>query len=372
MRHRLRILVLTLFAVAALGALAPACDRYEPPPTASIDGLQGGLLYDSKAPLVVTFGQPIDFATVNLKVATSDTNSEGELADEDEDSDTELRILVGHDPVEGDRGGRAELDPDGAVLRFIPDSALPVGPKLVLIIEAGLTGTNGRIRVTRTKIPFSYAVRCVKGTRAEKLKSGVYFFLLEVAQPLGTQIQLYAAIDVDPVSGAFIGQFTNADRNPDGSRCPGGCKDIDRCRLLPTPQCGPPSAKAGTTEEYSDFVPNVEPPIGYSFPVEGCAIDDGEGAGVVTAPATMVVQSPPVTVEGLTMTAFFGTDPATGKTRATGSLTADTVYLGTNKLGAGKGTMTSALIPEAEVPPGVPRPTKSAGDAGAGGSDAGR
>jgi hypothetical protein len=73
------------------------------------------------------------------------------------------------------------------------------------------------------------------------------------------------------------------------------------------------------------------------------------------------------------MTAFFGTD-ASGKVRATGSLTADTVYLGTNKLGAGKGTMTSALIPEAEVPPGVPRPVlKTASDGGAaGGSDAGR
>ena len=55
------------------------------------------------------------------------------------------------------------------------------------------------------------------------------------------------------------------------------------------------------------------------------------------------------------MTAFFGPD-ANGQTRATGSLTADTVYLGTNKLGAGKGTMTAAFIPEGQVPPNVPAP----------------
>jgi len=372
MRSLLRLLVLTVITALLLGVASPACDKYEPPPTVSIVGLQGGVLFDSKAPLVVGFGQPIDPSTLSLKVATNDTNIEGDLGDEDEDPDTELRILIARDPVEGDKGGRTELDASGSVVTFFQDAALPVGPKLVLIVEAGLKGTGGRERTVRTRIPFSYSVKCTKGSRAEKLKSGSYFVLLDVEQPLGTQIQLFASIDIDAASGAFVAQFTNADRNPDGARCPGGCKDIDRCRLLPAPQCVPPSTKAGTSDEFSDFVPNVEPPVGYSFPVEGCAVDDGDGSGVVTAPATMVVQSPPVTVEGLTMTAFFGTD-TTGRVRATGSLTADAVYLGTNKLGAGKGGMTAAFIPEGQVPPGIPRPTKAAAtDAGAGGTDAGR
>jgi hypothetical protein len=262
-------------------------------------------------------------------------------------------------------------------VRFIANSALPVGPKLVVLVESGITGANGRVRTNRTRIPFSIAVRCTKGTRAEQLKSGVYFVLLEVEQPLGTQIQLFGAIDVDPATGAFVAQFTNGDRNPDGTRCPSGCKDIDRCRLLPSPECVPPSLRAGTSDEHTDFVPNANPPIGYSFPVEGCAVDDGNGAGVVTAPATMVVQSPPVTVEGLTMTAFFAPD-AQGNVRATGSLTADTVYLGVTKLGAGKGSMTATFIPVDKVPQGVPRPAKTASTAAdggtgtGGGSDAGR
>jgi hypothetical protein len=110
-------------------------------------------------------------------------------------------------------------------------------------------------------------------------------------------------------------------------------------------------------------VPNPTPPVGYSFPVEGCVSDDGDGAGVVTAPASMVVQSPAVTVGGLTMTAFFAPS-VDGGFRATGSLTADSVLLGTNRIGAGKGTMTARLVPEADVPPGVPPAAKSAADAG--------
>ena len=349
-----------------------ACERYEPPPTVTIEGLQGGLLFDSKAPLVLSFGQPIDVSTLNLKVAKFDTNLEGDLADEDDDPNTELTVLLQHDPLDGDRGGHIEVGADGSTVRFIPDSALPVGPKLVVLVEPGITGTGGRVRNNRTRIPFSYAVRCTTGTRAVNFKSGVYFVLLEVEQPLGTQIQLFASIDVDPATGAFIGQFTNGDRNPDGARCPTRCKDIDRCRLLPAPECVTPSLRAGTADEYTDYIVNAEPPTGYSFPIEGCAIDDGTGSGVVTAPATMIVQSPPVTVEGLTMTGFFGPDAA-GVVRATGSLTADTVLLGTNKLGAGKGSMTATFVPVDKVPLGVPRPTKAPSGADAGGTtDAGR
>lgn len=375
MRKLLRILVLTLLAVTGLGVSAPACERYEPPPTVTIVGLQGGLLFDSKAPLVLSFGQPIDLSTLDLKVAAFETNSEGDLGDEDGDPNTELKVYVGHHPVDGDKGGHIEVVGDGSAIRFVLDAALPVGPKLVVLVEPGLKGNGGRTRNNRTRIPFSYTVRCAKDTRAEKLKSGVYFVLLEVEQPLGTQIRLFGAVDVDPATGTFVAQFTNAARNPDGTRCPSPCKDIDRCRLLPAPECVAPSLRAGTADEYPDFVPNAEPPTGYSFAVEGCAVDDGNGSGIVTAPATMVVQSPPVTVEGLTMTAFFSPD-ARGSVRATGSLTADAVVLGTTKLGAGRGSMTATFLPADKIPAGVPHPTRPASSVGAdggagGGTDAG-
>jgi hypothetical protein len=198
------------------------------------------------------------------------------------------------------------------------------------------------------------------------MQSGIYFALLDVQEPLGVQIQLYGAFDVDPATGALSGQFTNADRNAEQA-CPTPCGSADVCRLLPAPACVMPSLRAGIADEWPDFVPNVTPPTGYSFSVQGCAVDDGESTGVLTAPATMVVESPRVTVEALTLTASFSTDG-----RGTGSLVADTVRLGGNPLGAGRGTMTAVRIPDDRVPPNVPRPTTVPGGASDGGPDGSR
>ena len=348
-----RKLIFPGLAAVALGlGLGPtwlACERYEPPPRVDLAGLTGGVLPDSRAPLVVDFGMPVVPETVRVKVAFADTDIEGNLADQDDDPDTELRVLLQRDPDEGDKGGRAELEADNTRLVFYPDASLPVGPKLVLIAEPGLAATNGNALRRRVVLPFSFTVKCDGGVRADNFKSGTYFALLEVEQPLGTQIQILASIEVDPATGAFAGQFTNADRNPDNARCPTPCKSTDACRLLPAPECVPPSTRAGSVDEHPDFVPNATPPIGYTFSVRGCAVDG----------------SPPVTVEGLTMTAQFAPE-ANGGFRATGSLTADAVLLGGNRIGPGKGTMSALFIPVEQVPPGVPpAPPLETGDAGA-------
>src|SRR5690348_12031810 len=114
MNSPLRILLVLLLAAFATSASLPACDKYEPPPTPKIEGLQGGVLYDSKAPLLVTFGQPIDPSTLRLRLAFYDADLEGDLPDEDgdPDNDDQLRVVLDHDAVEGDRGGHAELDPE--------------------------------------------------------------------------------------------------------------------------------------------------------------------------------------------------------------------------------------------------------------------
>jgi len=357
------------FAVGLAGVIgAGACERYEPPPTPVLEGLAGTELSDPKAPLVVDFGKPIDPATLRVKIAYDDTNVEGDLPDEDDDPSTDLRLILTHDDDDGDHGGHVDLDPSGATVRIVPDGALPVGPKLVLLIEPGLTAADGRVRTFRTRIPFSFRVQCGAGTRADKLTSGVYFLLLDVQEPIGSQIQLFGSLDVDPATGLLVGQFTNADRNPDGNRCPTPCGSEDACRLLPKAECVAPSTRAGTVDEHTDFVPNPTPPTGYSFFVEGCAADDPSGTALVTAPATMVVESPPVTVAGLTMTAYFAPDDK-GVMRATGSLVADAVSLGGNTIGPGKGTMTALRVADAEVPPGIPQPPKPVAD---GGTDGGR
>lgn len=347
------------FFLVLLSALAASCERYEPPPRASIEGLSSGVLADPRAPLVIDLGMPVDPATLFVKVALFETNADGDLGDEDDDPASELHVLVRRDPDEGDFGAKAALDPDGSRLRLTLDSALPVGPKLVLLVEGGLRATSGRVTRYRQRIPFSYVVTCGEGP--SKLAGGSYFLLLDVERPLGTQIRLFASIDVDPATGALVGQFTNAMRSP-GLVCPSACPSSDVCRLLPAPECVAPSTRAGTTDEYPDFVPNPTPPTGYSFLVQGCGVDDGAATGVLTAPATMIVESPPVTIEGLTMTASFGPG-ADGAVRATGSLTADVVRLGTNALGPGKGTLTALRIPDERAPANLPRPPPRA-DAG--------
>ena len=340
MKPRISVLVSVAAAIAIV-----ACEGYRPPPHAVIEGLESGVLSDPRAPIVVDFGMAVDPSTLDVKVALYQTDVEGNLYDEDDDPDTQLAVIAARaEPIDGDTR-----------VRITPDSAFPVGPKLVLVVEAGLASRDGTVARKRQELPFSFTVKCAAG-RPTALASGVYFVLLDVEKPLGTQIQLYGAIDVDAASGALIGQFTNADRNPDGSRCPSGCPSTDVCRTLPATECVAPSTRAGSVDEWPDFVPNATPPTGFSFLVRGCAVDDDHGAsGVVTAPATMIVESPPVTIDGLTMTAEFAPG-AQGVVRATGSLVADMVRLGTSPLGPGKGTMIAVRIPDAAAPPGVPQP----------------
>ena len=109
-------------------------------------------------------------------------------------------------------------------------------------------------------------------------------------------------------------------------------------------------------DEYPDFVPNDTPPTGYSFTVTGCIEDQPDGtAAFLSAPATMVVTSPAVTIEALVMTAAFEKDKS-GVLRASGSVTGDQVLLGAGPLGPGSGTVDVRAIDPKSVPPGVPAP----------------
>jgi hypothetical protein len=350
---------LALFVVAASGA----CEDYRPPPDVSVEGMSNGVLTDPRAPFVVDFGMPIDESSVLAQVAFYDVDADGNLPDE-RTPPQPLRDVFKHDPTDGDFAVAAAFEDGDTKLRLVPTGAMPVGPKLVLLVDPGLRSQDGRERHYRTRMPFSYEVKCAPTARPTSFQSGVYFLLLQVEKPIGTQIQLFGAIDVDSATGAFVGQFTKARRNPDGNRCPMPCDSIDACRLHPSPQCVPPSTAAGTVDEYPDWVPNPTPPTGFSFEVHGCAVDDGGATDVLTQPATMIVQQPAVTVQGLTMSAQFapGSD---GVVRATGNLTADDTYLGKASVGPGSGTMTARRVPDGQVPTGVPKPPSGDLDAGA-------
>src|SRR5689334_7993940 len=132
-------LVIALIAAVAAGG---ACDEYEAPPRPVLQGLESGVLTDSRAPLALDFGTAIDPNTLRVKIALYETDAEGNLKDEDDNPESELRVLLRRDPGEGDFGVTADVDAPAGHVVLNPQAALPVGPKLVLIIEPGLASTT--------------------------------------------------------------------------------------------------------------------------------------------------------------------------------------------------------------------------------------
>jgi hypothetical protein len=347
------------FLLGLLAALAihSGCVLYEGPPQPHIEGGEDGVLDDPKSPLILAFSKPVDPSTLQVKIARLITDVEGNLGDEDAEDATELALLFSRDPSFPDVGGTAELIDGDTALRITPNAPLPIGAKLVLLIEQGLADTDGHTTKVRKRLLFSYKfdLGCDKPTTI--FRAGKYFLLADVKSPLKTQVQLLASLTLDPATGRILGQFTNADRNPDKSRCaPLTCMSGDVCRLHPEPSCVAPSERAGTVDEFPDYVPNDVPPVGFTFTTDGCVEDQPDGSVVfVTAPVDVIVQSPPVTLRNASLTAQF-TEDAAGALQGTGSLVADQVLLGTTPSGEGEGGLVARSLTDQEAPPGIPEP----------------
>src|ERR1019366_6556281 len=133
---------------------------------------------------------------------------------------------------------------------------LPVGPELAVLIEPGLAAATHDSTATtavRKRLLFSYSFTC-SGAGTKRLPSGAYFFLLDVEQPIGTQIKIFADLAVDAPTGRFVGQFTFAARITDSTRCSPACTSGQVCQTLPGPPgCVVPSTRAGTPAEWPDF-----------------------------------------------------------------------------------------------------------------------
>jgi len=203
---------------------------------------------------------------------------------------------------------------------------------------------------------FGYSLKLECDKPSTVFPTGKYFLLADIEKPLQTQVQLWASFYVDPVTGRVHGQATNADRDKD-QKCPMDCQSDGKvCRLVPAPQCVVGSERAGTPDEFSDYVPNDVAPQGYSFTIDGCAVDQPGGKVVfATAPTDVVVTSPPVTLRNVTLTAEFSPD-ANGVLRGTGALAADTVILLSTPSGKGEGNLIGRLVPANEAPEGIPDP----------------
>src|SRR6202012_5635938 len=157
--------------------------------------------------------------------------------DETGDASVSLAPLFSYDPIDGATGGTGVLDPTNTVFTITPTARLPVGPTLAVLREPGLSDMKHDPTAStevRKRLIFSYSFAC-PGTGTKVLTSGAYFFLLDVEQPIGTQIKIFADLDVDAPTGRLVGQFTFAARLTDPTRCSPACTSGNVCQTLPGP-----------------------------------------------------------------------------------------------------------------------------------------
>jgi hypothetical protein len=348
----MRALLATVLAISAAG-----CAVFDGPPEVTIVGDQQGQLMDPHAPLVLSFSKEPKPETLKFEVARYVTDSEGNLADE-QNPPGFLDLLFSHDPTSKppDTDGTSALAADDLSMTVTYDVPPPAATPLVLLIEPGFEDKAGAVTVARRRIVFTYTSSLTCNAPAHVLQQGTYFFIVSVTKPVMTHVNLYAVVQVDPATGELKTRFTKAKRNPDPNRCPTPCASGQVCRLLPMPACVAPSEPPGSTDEYSDYVPDPDLPTGFGFSTTGCTADQSGGAATfVTAPVDIVVSSPMVTLRNGALNSSFAPD-MNGVLRGTGSLVADAVLLGTINSGMGQGDLTARLIPDADVPKGLPQP----------------
>lgn len=325
------------------------CEKYDSPPLVSFPDAKDPtadvkILANPGAPLVLGFSEPIDPATLNLRVIRLALMSEGELV--------EPPVELFFD-MQG-TGGEGELAADSVSYTITFDTPPPFAQTLAVVIEPGLADTAGNAWKVQQILPFSYEFACGGDTAPTQLfPSGTYFFMVDVEEPLAVQLRFWGTIEVNSTTGTFRGSFTDSARNPDldcGFDCPG--EKI--CRLLPEPECVWPSTIIATVDEYPDQLPDPVAPAGFSFFVTGCLLDQPDGSVLfANDPVDVKVHTPPVTVTDTTLSSLFKEDEE-GVLRGTGVLTSPDVFLGTTSNGAGVGTHIDRRIPDDEVPPGIP------------------
>lgn len=339
--------------VLVAGLLTTGCQKFDAPPQPTLHELEDGILPDPGAPLVIIFHEPIDVATLKVRVVRVQTSDEGELLpDATEFFNSETMT-----------GGTAEVTNEWQVYRISLDRTLPVGPRLAIEIAPGLADDEGNAWAATQLIEFAFGFDCdSEAAVPTTFPSAVHYMLIDVEEPIAAQLQLLADIRVDQATGTFVGQFTNADRDSsiDCSQFGLTCAPEEVCRTLPDPACVVPSERAVTSDEYPDFIHNNTPPEGYSFTVGGCVRDQEDGTWAFTNEAVDVqVQSPAVTVIAIGLNASFAVD-AGGVLRGDGTFTALDILLGTISSGPGAGSVSMRDIPADQVKAGLPEPPAEA------------
>jgi hypothetical protein len=246
----------------ATAALSSSCDKFDSPPEIAVIGLKDGRLADSKAPIDLAFSEPVDPASLSVKIVRLQTDGEGNLEGDPGAAPGTVSQLLFTYPTNEEVGGTGLFSEGNTRFRINVNEKLPlpVGPSMAVIIEPGLRDLAGVDTKVRRRIPFGYGFSCTGKTPSGPFTTGQYFFLVSVLNPLGLQVQLVASIEVDPVSGAFRGRFTNGDRIPDPNRCPTPAPPPRSASSSPSPGVWPPPRRPAPSRNSPIITPTTRPP----------------------------------------------------------------------------------------------------------------
>lgn len=357
----------------AFALLSGGCQEFDPPPKASVEGLENGIMQTAPdAPIVLQFSEPFVKRTLKVKLVKAVMDAEENLLDEQDPPDVEgfkANTVIAYDgaadPEDEEANFGATFDLSGTRLSIDPKQAFSVSSPYLLLVEPGLEDLEGNKTVPRIRMPFTYELQ---GGGPTLMPTGYYYFLMNVDY-LAVQIQVFAYLEMNPDTGVWRARFTNANRLVQlNSRpgCPGSCpSDAPVCALLPKPACVKPSEKQTALDQYVDFLPESEPPYGYFFIADGFARDESNGTTAFgTAPflihLTVGTGGILVDAENSRVTGVFRKHEDQ-RWRATGSLSVETVKLNGIGKDPTKGTFEAMSLFDEEVKAvegfGIPIPT---------------
>lgn len=350
-----------LFWLTAFVAPTFGCETFDPPPDVKIIGSDNGIMSTAPAdPLVLEVSEAFVRSTLRLKIVPAILDGEKSLLDETKPPDLEQfreRIIAAYDGAREDDeeatfGAKVEIQ--GRRITVTPDKAFGSSLPYLVLVEPGLEDLDGHATVPRDRLPFTFVL---PGGGPNSLPSGYFYWLLNV-DFLSTQIQTYAYMEVDPVTGAWRSKFTNGNRlsvlntRPGCPSCDG---DTPICALVPNARCVKPSEKQVAIEEFVDFLPEPDPPDGYVFTADGFVRDEADGSiGLGTAPflIDVTIGSGAIRVQGENSKfsgSFVKHPTIPGRWQAKGSISVDKVKINGFGEDPTKGNFEAISLSQAEV-----------------------
>lgn len=322
------------FALLVLG-----CQTFDPPPKVTIENVENGVMKtEPDAPFVLRFSEPIKRSTLKAKLVKAVLDPEGFLLDEKDPPDpagflaNTLVAFDGADPENEDKSFGATFALSDDNLSMEVTTGFEISAPYLALVEPRLEDKDGHFTLPRQRLPFTFQL---EGGGPTTLPTGYYYWLFDIEPPpLQTQIQVYAYMQVDPATGQWRAIFTNGNRRPALNArpgCPSCSGETPVCALIPTPRCLKPSEKQSALGEFVDFLPEPDPPDGYTFIADGFARDEPDGRITLgTAPflIDITIGTGNIHIEAIN-TKVIGAfdDDGTGRLVATGSISVDRVDL---------------------------------------------